>query len=249
MNEKAQNEVIDSAGIDIRELWHIFWSRKFLIAACALIGMLLAYVKVTYFTSDVYSSDGLLYISNLNYSYFASKNPDMSGDYLGSYDEAVLGSDLETSMKMCVTYAELLTQRSFLDTVRQGLDEDKQELYDWKTLQNMITSSVPKEDTWLIEVSVTGGVEEDVYQITNVLLDTAVSRLEEVGGQVVIWNDAAEPTLHSRGMLRSLLISCIAGLLIGCAIAFLMDFFDNRIRRSEDITKRYKISVLGEISR
>ena len=54
---------------------------------------------------------------------------------------------------------------------------------------------------------------------------------------------------NSRGIQKKITAGLVLGLTLGIGIVFLMGIFDRKIRNSEDIAKRYNISILGELSK
>ncbi|MCH5187483.1 MAG: hypothetical protein J1F63_03715 [Oscillospiraceae bacterium] len=234
MNEKTLSNSANAAQtINLLEIWEIFWSRKILIIICVFLALVLAFVKVTYFTKDVYSTSGILYVSNRN-------------DVGRSSDDTVYGTDINTSRLMSTTYMEVLTTRSFLTDVSASVGGG----YSWDRIRKMMSiSSV--NGTELLRVSVSCNSAEDAYNIANGIITNAPAKLGTIfdGGEVKIVELAVVPSApNGKGLTRMLMLAFLMGLAIGCAIAFVLDYLDTKIHRSDDVAKRYGISILGEIS-
>ena len=234
MGEKTPGSAANSAPtIDLLEIWGIFWSRKLLIFICIIVAAALAFVKVAFLTEDVYSANGTLYVSNRS-------------QVTAEEDDMVYGSDINTSRLMSTTYMEILTMRSFLSDV----SEDIGGKYSWQQIRRMMSIST-RNDTELLTISVNCNSPEDAYEIANCILDQAPYKLGTVfdGGEVKVVEHAVVPAWpNGKNMPRTLMLAMLAGLAIGCAIAFLLDYFDNKVHRSDDVAKRYNIPILGEIS-
>lgn len=235
MNEKTLNGPSGAAQtINLFEIWNIFWSRKILIIVCVCLALVLAFVKVTYFTSDVYSTSGILYVSNRNE---VARSVE---------DDTVYGSDINTSRMMSTTYMEVLTMRSFLTDVSASIGGK----YSWNQIRKMMSISRLNE-TELLTISVSCNSAEDACDIANGIITNAPAKLGTVfdGGEVKIVEMATVPSAPvGKGLTRMLMLAFLAGLAIGCAIAFLLDYLDTKIHRGDDVAKRYGISILGEIS-
>ena len=234
MSEKTQSSSVNSASaINLLEIWEIFWSRKIIIFICVIIAVALAFVKVSFLTDDVYSANGILYVSNRN-------------EVATQSDDMVYGSDISTSRLMTTTYIEVLTTRSFLSDVSQELGGR----YSWQQIRRMMSISSLNE-TELLRINVNSNSAEDSYEIANSILSQAPYKLGTLfdGGEVKVVEYAVVPAVpNGKNMTRTLMLAILLGLAIGCAIAFLLDYFDTKIHRSDDVAKRYGISILGEIS-
>ena len=204
-----------------------------IIFICVIIAVALAFVKVSFLTDDVYSANGILYVSNRN-------------EVATQADDMVYGSDISTSRLMTTTYIEVLTTRSFLSDVSQELGGR----YSWQQIRRMMSISSLNE-TELLRINVNSNSAEDSYEIANSILSQAPYKLGTLfdGGEVKVVEYAVVPAVpNGKNMTRTLMLAILFGLAIGCAIAFLLDYFDTKIHRSDDVAKRYGISILGEIS-
>ena len=233
MNEKKPTGPVNNKQtIDLLELWEIFWTRKILIILCAFVAVVLAVVKITFFTADVYNANGILYVSNHSNEVAQSEN-------------IVYGSDINTARLMTTTYVEILSTRSFLTDVSNIAGGE----YSWGQIRRMMSIS-SLNDTELLRVNVNSDSPESAWKITNAILNQAKYKLGEVfaGGEVTVVEYAVVPAApNGKNSSRTLMMALLAGIAIGCAIAFLLDYFDTKIRRSDDVAKRYNISILGEI--
>lgn len=234
MNEKTTNTPM-AAPIDLLEIWSIFWSRRLLILICVVLAVSGVYVKKTYFTPDTYSASGMIYVRNRSEEARAADPDDM-----------VYGSDINTSNLMTNTYMQILTTRSFLTNVSNAIGGK----YSWGQIRSMMSIGSVEESA-LLRISTVSGSPQDAAEIANAIISLAPDVMGEVfeGGDIKIIERAIEPSYpNGKGTARALMLGFMFGLAIGCAIAFLLDYLDNKIHRSDDVTKRYGISILGEIS-
>ncbi len=226
-----------SSAINIFEILNIFWARRLLILICALVLALAAYVKVSYFTPYTYSTSGILYVQNRN---------EVSKGQVEGIEDTVYGSDISTSRLMSSTYIEILTTRSFFTNVSNALGG----AYSPGQIGGMM-SIQPKNETELLQVNVTAGSAQGAFDVCNAILYQAPQMLSAVfeGGEIKVVEGAALPGgPNSKNTRRTVAMALLAGIAIGCAIAFVLDYFDVTVRRSDDVAKRYSVSVLGEIS-
>ena len=217
---------------DLIELLQNIWHQKWIILTLALIMAVLAFVKTQYFTDDIYRSSGVLYISN---------RKDTAAN-----DDSIKVSDINASRQFSTTYIQILKTRSFLTNISEKTGGK----YSWSQIGRM-TSISAIEETELLSIVVTAGNPEDAYEITSAILNNASSKLTGVfkNGDVSIVDDAVMPKSPvSKGLFRQITIGAFIGAAIGVAYVFIRNFFDTKVRKSEDIEKRYNVSVLGEIA-
>lgn len=208
------------------------WLHKYLIITITLVFMIAAGVKAIFLTEDTYTASGVLYVSSrngINQGYMVQK------------------SDLDAARILSATYTETLKLRSFLTAVSDSINNK----YSWQQIKSMLNVSTVN-DTELISISVTSDSPGDSYIIATNIAELAAKKLTEVsnGGYVMIIDQVQEPLApNSRGIQKKITAGLVLGLTLGIGIVFLMGIFDRKIRNSEDIAKRYNISILGELSK
>ena len=220
--------------IDLLQILGLLWSRKLIILAAMAVAAVLAFVKVAFFTADVFTAEGVLYVSNRT-EFTQTMENDM-----------VYGSDIDASRMMSETYMEILTTRAFFTDVSDALDG----AYTWEEIRAMMSIAVVNE-TELLKITVRNGSAEDAYMVARAIVKQAPLKLSEIfdGGEVRIVERPVLPEEpNGKGLMRLLLIAVMAGFVLSCGVIVVLNFFDSTIRRSDDIVKRYNISILGEIS-
>jgi len=153
---------------------------------------------------------------------------------------------VQTFQALAVTYAKIITSRAVLqDTINQlKLPETV------KQLTGMTTVQVEGE-TEIIAVSVK---DKDAIRAANIAntvansfitqLPTLVSRVENVS---VI--DRAVPVTQqvSPRPLLNIAEALLAALVLGVLLAFLVDYFDDTVKTSDDIKKLFGLRVLAVV--
>lgn len=218
--------------VDLTELLYMFWKSKWVIALLTVVCMSVAFVKVQFFTADTYSADGILYISN--------KGKTSSGT------SAIEQKDIMASRTVSTTYAEILTTRSFLSEVSKDTDGK----YTWKQVKGMI-SVEPLNETELLSIKVNAPTPDDAYTIADSILQNAPEKLTEIlkSGDVEIVDYVIKPTAPvGKPLVKTVAIGAIVGIVLGALVVFIKNFFDKKVRRSDEISKRYDIYILGEIA-
>lgn len=216
--------------IDLLEIAKKVWVYKFIILALALVGMIIMSVKVQFLTKDTYVASGILYVSN------------KSSDGTTSVSQ----NDINTAKSMSTTYIEILKTRSFLTDI----SDDIEGTYSWNQIGGMI-SIESVNSTQLMKISATAHSAEDAYVIADSIIRNAPKKLSSVftSGEIEVVDSAVVPTVpQDKGLVKKVAMGAMAGLVLGLVIAVLMSFFDTKIHKSEDVAKRYNVSILGEIA-
>jgi capsular polysaccharide biosynthesis protein len=153
---------------------------------------------------------------------------------------------IQTSQALAVTYAKIITSRAVLqdtiDTLR--LPETVKEL------TNMTTVQVEGQ-TEIISISVK---DQDAIRAANIAnamansfiaqLPTLVNRVENVS---VI--DRAVPVTDqvSPRPFLNIAVALVAACMLGVLLAFLVDYFDDTVKTSDDIKKLFGLRVLAVV--
>ncbi len=227
MNEKGK----DYSAINILEILEMMWQRKFFIMGLVAIGMTIMFLKVQFFTADTYTSSGVLYVSSQS-----------NREELTNISSAAISSARDLSM----TAIETMKTRNFLSDVSKATGGK----YSWEQIRGMMSVSVINE-TELLSVRVTAGNPEDAYNIAKSVILKAPEKLTSVfkAGEFSVVDHAMEPKgPNGKGLSRSVMMGAMLGAVLAAGIIFLISFFDTKVHKAEDITKRYGVSILGELA-
>lgn len=224
------NNIKNNDYIDLLEIVKSVWVYKFMLIALAVVIAMLSVVKVVFFTKDRYVAYGVVYVSN---------GQTMEAD-------VVSGQAIDTARTMVETCREILKTRTFLTEV--SLDTGGK--YSWSQISGM-TSISSINETELMRISVTAYSPEDAYLIANSIVNKAPDRLVSVfkSGTAEIIDEVIAPGgAVSKGTVGEAAKGAILGLFIGLAIIVIINLFDTKIHKGEDVAARYKVSILGEIA-
>ncbi len=226
MNEREDGVIT----INIWELAKTVWHYAWLVVLFIAIGTTIAVVKVNYFTADTYTANGVIYVSSKNEAASETVNE-------------VNKSDIDAARSLTTTYIETLKIRSFLNEV-SAWNEYK---YSWKEIKNMMKVESINE-TELLSVEITADTAEDAYLLTQSVLMLSPSTLSKVtkGGSVEVLDYAQQPSApNDKGLIKNSVLGGILGMVLAVMLIFLITFFDTKVHKSEDVEKRYNISILG----
>lgn len=232
MNNQTIEFLNDENTIDVFEVLKEIWKYKFLVIGLMIFCMLVVAVKMICFTPYTYTADGVLYVSN---------KADVSDD-----TDIVNKNDIDAARTMSETYIETLKTRDFLMSVSDMVGEK----YSWEQIKKMMDVSAVNQ-TELLSVKVTANSPSDAYRIANAITTLAPEKLSEVceGGSISVIDSVILPTSpNSKGTVNSIALGGIVGIVLAVLLIVLFGFFDTKVHKSEDVAKRYDISILGELS-
>lgn len=232
--DKNTNNIIDNNdnGIDIYNILISLWKKKWLIISLALAFAAFFCIKSMFFSTPLYQSNGILYIRTFS-------------DEVAEQEEYIYASDINTARNLTSTYTQILLTRSFLTDVSKEVGEK----YNWREIRSMISVSA-LDETELLSVVVTSSDPDDAYLIAKAILDKAPEKFESIlnGGGIHIIDDAVYNDVPiSRGTTRKTAMGFLMGAVLGIVISVILDMFDRKIHSGRDISKKYDISILGEI--
>ncbi len=214
--------------IGIADIIDMMIRRWWIWAVCAVVFSVSAFVYTQIFVDPLYRTDGTLYVNAQR-----TQNTDISQGQLNSSQELVK------------TYKEILSRRTFLSQVAEDLDGR----YSTGELKSMIAYSAVNE-TQILQITVTGKVPQDVYDICHSVLVHAPDELIRVinAGSVKILDDGQIPRSPvSPNVKQNSLIAFLLGIAVGAGIILLLELFDTRIKTREDIASKFPEPLLGEI--
>ena len=240
------NENNDIKPLNLLEILQYVWKGKFFILALMVISALVMAIRVEFFVSETYTADGVLYI----YSQFSNQAQNGESAAEGwtaaeaEKSDAVTGAAINDARTMSTTYMETLKLRSFLTEVSEEIGG----VYSWQQIMRMLQVSSVNETEYIM-VSVTANNPKTAYRIAECICRKAQGKFAEIfkGGEAIIVDKVIYPQYaDSKGGLQKVLISTVFGGVLAALIVVMMNFFDRKIRKSEEISEKYNVSVLGE---
>lgn len=214
--------------LSITDIIDMLVKRWWIWVTTAVILSVITFVCTEVFVDPLYQTEGNLYVSAQR-----TQSSDLSQ------------SSQAASQTLVTTYKEILGSRTFLSQVAADMGN----VYSIGSLKNMISMSSVNQ-TEILQIKVTGKIPEDVYKICHSVLIHAPDELVRVvnAGSVKILDDGQIPTYPiSPNVKKNVLVAFMAGMIMGAVIILILELFDTRIKSRDDIVKKYKEPLLGEI--
>lgn len=215
--------------IDVFQLFRALWKRKLVILLVAIITSSVAFAYSTFVIKPEFTSTTRIYVVNRN-----------QGEKSG-----LTNQDLQAGSYLVKDYREIILSQDVLEKVVSDLKLDLTP----KGLANKIKVTVPV-DTRIVSISVNNRVPEEASRIANSLREVAAQKIISITRvSDVTTLEEARPAISpsSPNIRRNTVIGAGLGAGLVIVVVLLIELFDDRVKRPEDIEDVMEISLLGVI--
>ena len=209
--------------IDVLQLFRALWKRKLVILLVAIITSSVAFAYSTFVIKPEFTSTTRIYVVSRN-----------QGEKSGL-----------TNQDLHKDYREIILSQDVLEKVVSDLKLDLTP----KGLANKIKVTVPV-DTRIVSISVNDRVPEEASRIANSLREVAAQKIISITRvSDVTTLEEARPAIgpSSPNIRRNTVIGAGLGAGLVIVVVLLIELFDDRVKRPEDIEDVMEISLLGVI--
>lgn len=213
----------------INDIINIWVRRWWIVVLCGVLVGVFSFLYSTFLIAPMYTSSGRLYVNNTNKTTIGNMTI----------------NDINVSLKLVHTYAEILNSETFRQTISRKLDSEVSA----SEIRRMLEMKSVGE-TEILEVTATAKDPQVAQDVVQAILLNAPSEIVRVvkAGSVEIIDNANLPTSPSSPNLRN---NTLLGILIGMALAILIilmiEFFDITVKTDEDLIAKHDKPVLGVI--
>ena len=215
--------------IDVFQLFKTLWKRKLIILLVALVTGAGALAYSTFIVKPEYTSTTRIYVVNRN-----------QGDKPG-----LTNQDLQAGSYLVKDYREIILSQDVLEKVATNLKLDMPA----KTLASKVQVTVPA-DTRIVSISVKDKQPEEASRIANSLREVAAEKIIAVTrvSDVTTLEEARPATTPSSpNIRRNTLFSFLGGAVVTVVTVLLIELFDTRVKRPEDVEDVLQIPLLGVV--
>ena len=215
--------------IDVFQLFRTLWKRKLVILLVAIITSSVAFAYSTFVIKPEFTSTTRIYVVNRN-----------QGEKSG-----LTNQDLQAGSYLVKDYREIILSQDVLEKVVSDLKLDLTP----KGLANKIKVTVPV-DTRIVSISVNNRVPEEASRIANSLREVAAQKIISITRvSDVTTLEEARPAISpsSPNIRRNTVIGAGLGAGLVIVAVLLIELFDDRVKRPEDIEDVMEIPLLGII--
>lgn len=215
--------------IDVFQLFRTLWKRKLVILLVAIITSSVAFAYSTFVIKPEFTSTTRIYVVNRN-----------QGEKSG-----LTNQDLQAGSYLVKDYREIILSQDVLEKVVSDLKLDLTP----KGLANKIKVTVPV-DTRIVSISVNDRVPEEASRIANSLREVAAQKIISITrvSDVTTLEEARQAiSPSSPNIRRNTVIGAGLGAGLVIVVVLLIELFDDRVKRPEDIEDVMEIPLLGII--
>ena len=215
--------------IDVLQLFRALWKRKLVILLVAIITSSVAFAYSTFVIKPEFTSTTRIYVVSRN-------QEEKSG---------LTNQDLQAGSYLVKDYREIILSQDVLEKVVSDLKLDLTP----KGLANKIKVTVPV-DTRIVSISVNDRVPEEASRIANSLREVAAQKIISITRvSDVTTLEEARPAISpsSPNIRRNTVMGAGLGASLVIVVVLLIELFDDRVKRPEDIEDVMEISLLGVI--
>ena len=157
----------------------------------------------------------------------------------------ITNSDIQVNRNLVETYTQIIKSRKILSTVISQLGLS----YSEETLASRVSVSAIT-DTDIIKISVSDENNQLAADIANeiarVFMEDIKTRynLQNVS---VLDEAVAESSPYNVNIAKEIVLYILIGVVLGCAIVFVMFYFDTSIKSSTEIEEKFGLAVLGNV--
>ena len=229
-NRKGNNRHMEE--MDLKELFNMFWSKKFQIILIILIFSIIGFIYTIEFITPMYDASTTLVLVS-------------SADDTLTTNTMITATDVSLNSKLVATYSELIKSKNVLREVISNLNTDLEE----DMLKNYITVSAV-EDTELIEITVRNEEPSNAAVIANEIAEVFTDKVKEIYNinnvQIV---DKAEVSSEPANInhTKDIIMFASIGLVIAIIYVIVANMLDTTIKTAEDVETAYNIPVLVSI--
>lgn len=218
--------------LDLKDLFNMFWVRKLqiilIVAIFVVIGVIYSYAIL----KPEYRSTTSILLAKSNTTQ--------------SEDSTITSTEITLNQKLVSTYSELLKTDTVLTQVINNLNINKTT----DQLKNSIQVSA-KDDTEIIEISVTDSDREMAQRIANEVAQVFISQVAKEYynmDNVYVVNPAQiESEPYNINHIKDLVIFAAVGFVVACIYVLIANMLDTTVKSTDDIEKKLGLTVLTTI--
>jgi len=220
--------------LDLKELFNVFWDKKIEIIMIVITFIILGAMYSFFAVTPKYTS------------YTTMLLVQTGGTEEGDTTTSITQTDLTLNSKLVATYSDLIKSKSVLNEVVNNLGHTE---LTRENIKNSIKVS-SKEDTEIIEISVTNENPEYAAEIANNVAEVFSKRIVDIyniSNVYIVDKAEVEDTPSNINHVKDIVIFTFIGIVIAAVYVLVINMLDNTIKTEEDVEKVTGLLVLASI--
>ena len=220
--------------IDLKELLSYFWSKLLIIVAVVVASVAVSIIYRAAFKTPLYQSYTTIVLTRTE----SSDELDNSG---------ITQNDITLNQKLVSTYRQIMKSRRVLDPVIEDLHLDTTA----DELRSRV-SVVSEQDTEIIRITVTDGDSASAKNIANAIarvFSQEIVEIYSIKNVSVIDSALEQESPYNINPLKETVLALLIGVVLGCAVVFVMYYFDTTVKSADEVEKKLGLVILGSVPR
>jgi len=220
--------------LDLKELFLIFWNKRFEIILITLIAMLIGVIYSYFYITPEYKASTTLVLAQ------SSQSTEMNSE------GAITQTDVTLNSKLVSTYSEIIKSKAVLREVVNSLNIEG-------LTENSIKSNISVQavkDTEVIQITVKNLDPNLAAQIANKIGEVFSEKVVEIYNISNVYIlDRAEPSNIPSNINHSkdIIIFAFIGIVISVGLVLVINMLDTTIKTEQDVENATGLLVLSSI--
>ena len=219
--------------LDLKELFNVFWDKKteiiMILVTFIILGAMYSFFAIT---PKYTSSTTMLLVQ--------------TGGTEEGDATSITQTDITLNSKLVATYSDLIKSKTVLNEVVNNLGHTE---LTRKEIKDSIKVS-SKDDTEIIEISVTNKNAEYAAEIANEVAKVFSARIVDIyniSNVYIVDKAEVSDTPSNINHTKDIVIFAFIGIVIGAVYVLICNMLDNTIKTEEDVEKVTELLVLASI--
>lgn len=213
--------------LDLKEIFSYFWNKKLYILLITVCALFAGCIYTFGIQKPVYKSDTTILLT---------KESDTS---------SITSNDIALNQKLVDTYREIIKSRKVLGRVINNLGLD----YSISELSSKVSVTSINE-TEIIKISVVdldNRLASDIANEIASVFNSQIVKLYNIQNIGVIDRAEVANAPYNVNVTKQLVIASLIGFILGCALVFVIFYFDNTIKSVEEVENKLKLPIIGTV--
>lgn len=218
----------------LSDLLNIILSKIKLILILGIIGALIAFVYVRYFTNPTYTCTGTMIVNPFS-------------NLTGESSSSMINTEINISTRLLPTYIEVFTSRDLGEHLSKKLADQGIQVSGGQI--NEMTKYSTKEDSLIIRFECTSESREQAEAVAQAISKYSPEYIKKIidHGSVSIVDSVGNAAKNSTSPYVMAMLAFMVVALIIVVISALIMVLDTRVKSGDDVTDRFEYPILGNI--
>lgn len=217
--------------INLKELFDYFVSKWFMVALAAVACVVFGAVYTIFFKTPLYNSYTTMVLTTNN------ENTNIN--------QSITQSDITLNKNLISNYRVIMKSHSILNQVINNLNLNMT-TDELKKMVNITT----EDDTEIIRISVNGTDKEIAKDVANEIarvFSNDVARYYSIKNVAIVDYAEVSNNPYNISLLKTVVLAMLIGVVLSCAVIFVMFYFDTTIKSTDDIETKIGLPTLGVV--